>query len=346
MSLTDFHDSCDLSVIVPFYNEQDSVVPLWQEIRDAVEPVGVSFEVIFIDDGSADEGPARLLRLCDQEPRLKVARFSGNFGQTAALSAGFELASGRIIVPLDADRQNDPASIPDLVNELKKGYDVVSGWRKRRKDGALLRRLPSKLANMLIGRVTGVRLHDYGCTMKAYKAEYIRDVRLYGQMHRFIPVYCAAQGARIGEVAVRHRPRTAGQTKYGIGRTFRVLLDLLTVQMLHKYRGRPMHLFGRFVFAFFGLGALVMLGGFVAGLAYRDLPLLLILLGIGLGMCCMGGLAALGGLIAELLMRTYNEALGQRPYQIDSLVNFGPRSEEADDRSASGNVRTESAQSR
>jgi glycosyltransferase involved in cell wall biosynthesis len=346
MPLTDLHDACDLSVIVPFYNEQDSVVPLWQEIRDAVEPMGVSFEAIFVDDGSTDEGPARLLRLCGHEPRLKVARLAGNFGQTAALSAGFELATGRIIVPLDADRQNDPASIPDLVNELKKGYDVVSGWRKRRKDGALLRKLPSWLANRLIGRVTGVRLHDYGCTMKAYKAEYIRDVRLYGQMHRFIPVYCAAQGARIGEIAVRHRPRTAGRTKYGIGRTFRVLLDLLTVQMLHKYRGRPMHLFGRFAFAFVGLGALVMLASIAAGVAYRDLPLLLILLGIGLTMCCLGGLAALGGLIAELLMRVYYESRGQRPYQVATLTNFGTRSVEADDRSASGNVRTERTQRR
>ncbi|UCG33772.1 MAG: glycosyltransferase family 2 protein [Phycisphaerales bacterium] len=326
MSLSELHEACDLSVIVPFYNEQDSVVPLWEEIRDAVEPMGVSFEAIFVDDGSTDEGPARLLRLCGREPRLKVARFSGNCGQTAALAAGFELASGRIIVPLDADRQNDPASIPDLVNELKKGYDVVSGWRKQRQDGALLRRLPSKLANMLISRVTGVRLHDYGCTMKAYKAEYIRDVRLYGQMHRFIPVYCAAQGARIGEIVVRHRPRTAGRTKYGIDRTFRVLLDLLTVQMLHKYRGRPMHLFGRFAFAFVGLGALVMLAGIAASVIYRDLPLLLILLGIGMGICCMGALAALAGLIAELLMRVYYESQSQRPYQIDSLINFEPQS--------------------
>lgn len=343
MPLTELRDPCDLSVIVPFYNEQDSVVPLWEEIRDAVEPMGVTFEAIFVDDGSTDEGPARLLRLCGQEPRLKVARLAGNFGQTAALSAGFELATGRIIVPLDADRQNDPASIPDLVEKLKRGYDVVSGWRKQRKDGVLLRKLPSWLANRLIGRVTGVRLHDYGCTMKAYKAEYIRDVRLYGQMHRFIPVYCAAQGARIGEIIVKHRPRTTGRTKYGIGRTFRVLLDLLTVQMLHKYRGRPMHLFGQFAFAFVGLGGLVMLAGTVAGLVRRDLPLLLILLGIGLGMCCMGGLAALAGLIAELVMRTYCEAQGQRPYQIRSLTNFGPRSADADDRSASDIVRTENA---
>jgi glycosyltransferase involved in cell wall biosynthesis len=309
-------------VVIPFYNEQDNVVPLWHEIRAALQPTGLSYEVIFVDDGSTDAGPERLQELCSSQPRLKLARLAHNSGQTAAMSAGVELAAGRVIVPLDADRQNDPASIPDLVDELKKGFDVVSGWRKQRQDGALLRRVPSMLANKLISRVTGVRLHDYGCSMKAYKAEFIKDVHLYGQMHRFVPVYCADQGARIGEIVVRHRARSSGQSKYGLDRTFRVLADLLVVQMLHKYRGRPMHLFGKFASWLGGLGALVFLVG--VGLAVRrsDLFPLAIVGGPGLVLGGLGAIALLGGLLAEMQMRTYYETRNQRPYQISSLTNF------------------------
>lgn len=322
MPQVDLHQACDLSIVIPVLNEQESVVPLWHEIRDAVEPTGLSFEAIFVDDGSGDASAARLQELCAGEPRVRLARFVRNFGQTAAMSAGIELACGRVIVPLDADRQNDPASIPDLVNELKKGYDVVSGWRRERHDGALLRRLPSVLANRLIGRVTGVRLHDFGCSMKAYKAEFIKDIRLYGQMHRFIPVYAAHAGARIGEIEVRHRPRAAGQSKYGIDRTFRVILDLIVVQLLHKYRSRPMHLFGRLAYGLFGVGALAWVGGAMGGIAGSDLRLLLIMGGLGAVMFGLGGVMVAAGLVAELVMRAHLEILGQRPYAISSLTNF------------------------
>ena len=337
MPPTDLHQACDLSVVIPVYNEQDSVVPLWHEIREALEPMGLSFEAIFVDDGSTDAGAERLQELCAGEPRVKLVRMAGNSGQTAAMSAGIEMAAGRIIVPMDGDRQNDPASIPGLVNELRKGYDVVSGWRKQRQDGALLRRLPSTLANRLISRVTGVRLHDYGCSMKAYKAEFIRDVRLYGQMHRFIPVYCAAQGARLGEIVVRHRPRSAGQSKYGLDRTFRVILDLLVVQMLHKYRGRPMHLFGRFALWLLGLGGLIFLGVAAAAALRSDLALFLIMGSIGLAVGGLGVVTVLAGLLAELQMRTYYEAQGQRPYQIASLTNFGKSATPSKSQSPAGN---------
>lgn len=316
------HGGVDLSVIAPVFNEEDNVVPLWHEIRQALEPTGMSFEAIFVDDGSTDRSAERLAELCRLDHRVKLARFARNFGQTAALAAGFELAAGRVIVPLDADRQNDPDSIPELIEELKKGYDVVSGWRKERKDGALLRRVPSQLANRLIGRISGVRLHDYGCSMKAYKAEYIKDVRLYGDMHRFIPIYCAWQGARIGERVVNHRARLAGRSKYGLGRTFRVLLDLLVVQFLHKYRGRPMHLFGRFAYVMFAAAALIVAGGVSSAVWPGPLTNLLVTASLGLLVGGVGVLAILIGLVAELQWRTYFETQQQRPYVYRQLVNF------------------------
>lgn len=312
----------DLSIVAPVYNEEDNVVPLWHEIREAIEPTGMSFEVIFIDDGSRDQSAARIGELCKTDERVKLARFARNFGQTAAMSAGIELATGRVIVPIDSDRQNDPASIPALIDELKKGYDVVSGWRKERQDGALLRRLPSQLANRLIGNVTGVRLHDYGCSMKAYKAEYIRDVRLYGEMHRFIPIYCAWQGARVGECVVNHRPRTAGESKYGISRTFRVLLDLAVIQFLHKYRGRPVHLFGRLAWWMFATAAAFV--GFGAVMAVFTLSLTTLAMFTAMAVCIggIGALAVLIGLVAELQWRTYYETRNERPYVFRELMNF------------------------
>jgi len=311
-----------LSVVAPVFNEEDNVVPLWHEIRQVLEPLGLPFEVIFVDDGSQDRSAERLAELCQADPRVKLARFTRNFGQTAALSAGFELAGGRIIVALDADRQNDPASIPVLLEELKKGYDVVSGWRMKRQDGALLRRLPSQLANRLIARVTGVRLHDYGCTLKAYKAEFIKDVRLYGQMHRFIPIYCAWQGARVGECVVNHRPRTAGKSKYGLGRTGRVLLDLAVVQFLHKYAGRPMHMFVRFAVAMLAAAAVLLAAGVGVSIWSRSVTTLLTTGALALTTGGLGVLAVLIGLVAELQWRTYFEARQQRPYVYRQLINF------------------------
>ena len=322
MPQVELHPSCDISIVIPVLNEQDSVVSLWHEIREALEATDLSFEAIYVDDGSTDASADRIEQVCGDEPRVRLVRLARNFGQTAAMSAGIELACGRVIVPLDADGQNDPASIPELVRELDSGYDVVSGWRRRRKDGALLRRFPSAVANRLISRVTGVRLHDYGCTIKAYKAEFIKDVRIYGQMHRFIPVYAAYAGARIGEIEVNHRARKTGASKYGLGRTFRVLGDLCVVQLLHKYRSRPMHLFGRMAFPLIGLGALSGVLGIVSGIVRSDWTIIALGVATGLILVGLGGTIGACGLVAELVMRAQLEARGRRPYTISSLVNF------------------------
>ncbi len=328
MPQVELHPSCDISVVIPVLNEQDSVVPLWHEIREALEATDLSFEAIYVDDGSTDASADRIEQVCRDEPRVRLVRLVRNFGQTAAMSAGIELACGRVIVPLDADGQNDPASIPKLVRELDNGFDVVSGWRRQRKDGALLRRIPSVVANRLISWVTGVRLHDYGCTLKAYKAEFIKDVRLYGEMHRFIPVYAAYAGARIGEIEVNHRARKTGASKYGLGRTFRVLGDLILVQLLHKYRSRPMHLFGRMAFPVIGLGAMSVVLGVVSGIVRSDWIIAMIGVATGLVLVGLGVTIGACGLLAELVMRAQFEARDMRPYTISSLVNFGRANED------------------
>ena len=254
----------ELSIVVPVYNETESVTQLCVQIHAALETVGRTHEVILVDDGSADGTWEKLVGLSPQYPALKLIRFRGNFGQTAAMSAGFDAAQGDVIITLDADLQNDPADIPLLLAKLQEGYDVVSGWRKDRQDAFLNRRLPSMLANGLISHFTGVPLHDYGCTLKAYKREIIKDVHLYGEMHRFIPALASWVGARVGEVAVNHRARQYGTSKYGISRTFRVVLDLMTVKFLLHYSRGPMQIFGK-IGAWFALPGLAMLAIMVLG---------------------------------------------------------------------------------
>ena len=224
-------ESPELSVVIPVFDEEDNVERLHDELTTTLRELGRSYEIVVVDDGSRDETFPRLARLAASDPHLKLVELRRNYGQTAALSAGFDHATGRIIVPMDGDLQNDPRDIGALLAKLEEGYDVVSGWRQDRKEG-LLRRLPSRMANWLIGRVTGVRLHDYGCTLKAYRADVVNEVRLYGEMHRFLPAIAYQSGARIGEVPVRHHARAAGRSKYGLGRTFKVLIDLLTVKFL------------------------------------------------------------------------------------------------------------------
>ena len=248
----------ELSIVVPVFNEQGSLKELYEEILQAISGKYDS-EIIFVDDGSTDNSLNILTELQQGDDRVRVIRFRSNFGQTAALSAGFEHSRGRIIIPLDADGQNDPGDIGKLVKKLEEGYDIVSGWRKKRHDDALTRKLPSRVANWLIARITGVKLHDFGCTLKAYRAESLKEINLYGEMHRFIPVLGSWSGEKVTEMVVNHRPRTTGVTKYGLNRTIKVVLDLITIKFLMSFSTKPIYVFG-------GLGVLSGLGAVFSGL--------------------------------------------------------------------------------
>jgi glycosyltransferase involved in cell wall biosynthesis len=310
----------ELSVVLPIHDEADNLEPLHRELTLALEGLSLGFEVIAVDDGSGDASLARLKDIQAADPRWTVVALRRNFGQTAAFSAGFGLARGRVIVAMDADLQNDPQDIGRLLALIDQGCDIASGWRQDRKEPLLTRRLPSKLANWLISRATGVRLHDYGCSLKAYRREVLEKVHLYGDLHRFIPAVAAWQGVRLGEAAVADRPRRHGRSHYGLARTFRVLLDLLLVAFFLGFQARPFRLFG-------GVGlALSLLGGLVAllltgeklflghDIGGRPLLLLAVLL-IIVGVQVMGL-----GLVAELLTRSYFEGTGQRPYVIREIV--------------------------
>jgi glycosyltransferase involved in cell wall biosynthesis len=308
-----------VSVVVPLLNEQENLPELNRQIINALTGK-LAFECIYIDDGSTDRSFDILRGLQEQDPRIRIIRFRRNFGQTAAMSAGFDHAHGRIVIPLDADLQNDPADIPILLEKLQEGYDVVSGWRRKRKDKALTRRLPSILANGLISRITGVHLHDYGCTLKAYRKEILDETRLYGEMHRFIPALASWSGARIAEIEVNHRPRIAGKAKYGLERTAKVILDLMTIKFLGSFSTKPIYVFG-------GLGAITALGSILCGavVLYQKLaqgfsmnrnPLLImtaLLVTTTIQFVLMG-------LLAELLVRTYHESQGRPVYLIKEII--------------------------
>jgi glycosyltransferase involved in cell wall biosynthesis len=313
----------DLSIVVPIYNEEDNIPILHGRIAEALDPSGLSYELILVDDGSADNSYPALKLLAARDPRVKVVRLRRNFGQTAAMAAGFDLACGRVVVPMDGDLQNDPLDIPLLLARIDEGYDVVSGWRKDRKDTFINRRLPSILANSFISRLTGVHLHDYGCTLKAYRREVLDDVNLYGEMHRFVPALASQVGARVTEMPVRHHERLHGVSKYGISRTMKVILDLMTVKFLLSYSTKPIQLFGRW-------GIYTLAAGFLsgAGTLYMKLfehvnmnrnPLLILtafLLFMGIQFIVLG-------LLAELSARTYYEAQGKQIYNIKEKINFG-----------------------
>jgi glycosyltransferase involved in cell wall biosynthesis len=307
----------DISIVIPVKDEELNVDELHGELSEALRGLGRPYEIIFVDDGSADATFDRLARLQASDPHLVVIRFRKNFGQTAAFSAGFAHARGRIIVTADGDLQNDPRDIPRLIEKLEQGpFDLVCGWRRARKDPFLNRRLPSRIANALISFTTGVHLHDYGCSLKAFRAEVVKPLRLYGEMHRFIPAIASERGVDIAEVVVNHRPRRRGRTKYGISRTFRVLLDLVTVKFLLSYSTRPLQMFG-------GLGVLMAGAGLiVAGyLAYLRLfgfesianrPLLL----FGVLLIFTGVQLVTLGLLAEMQARTYHESQDKPTYVI------------------------------
>lgn len=316
----------NLSLIIPVYNEEENLSLLYDAIDRALRPLPSAWEVIFVDDGSRDRSFQLLSSLVEKDPEhVRVLSFRRNFGQTAAISAGIDHACGEIIVLMDADMQNDPADIPMLLAKLDEGYDLVSGWRKSRKDNRLTRTIPSTLANGLISWTTGVHLHDYGCTLKAYRRDALEGFRLYGEMHRFIPVFAHAIGARITEVPVRHHARKFGKAKYGLERTIKVLLDLFTVKFLLSYSNKPIYLFG-------GAGAVLMaIGG--ADLLYLFLRRTFFgvpvftspLLQIGVMFFIMGFQSILMGLIAELLARTYHESQQKPTYTIRKAINISER---------------------
>lgn len=303
-----------VSIIVPIFNERENLAAFISALTQALEPTGEDYEVLLVDDGSTDGSAEFLSSLPDQDPRIRVIQFRRNFGQTAAMAAGFDYAKGSILIPTDADLQNDPMDIPAILAKLREGYDVVSCWRKNRQDRWLTRKLPSKLANRLISYISGVSLHDYGCTLKGYRREVVEHIKLYGEMHRFIPVYASWAGARVAEIPVRHHPRRFGSSKYGLSRTFKVLLDLITVKMLGSYSTKPMYFFG-------GVGLVACAGGlffalftlydkFFNSVKAHNNPLLL----LSVFLFIVGIQFMLMGVVAELQIRTYFESQGKTPY--------------------------------
>lgn len=311
----------DLSVVVPVYNEEESLEPLMQEMGGVLEALGKDYEIIIVDDGSTDGSYPILARLHRSHPRLKVVRLKRNFGQTAAVAAGLAYAKGEVIVAMDGDGQNDPKDIPALLSKLDEGFDLVSGWRCPRQDPFWSRRLPSQIANGLISWMTRVRLHDYGCTLKAIRHDIAKELKLYGEMHRFIPAMAYERGARIAEIKVQHRPRMWGKSKYGIARTFRVVLDLLTVKFLLSYATRPLHVFGLIGLVSGGLGfviAIYLTGQkIVYGLEIGGRPLLLLavlLILVSFQFITMG-------LLGEMLARTYHESQNKPIYVIKEILD-------------------------
>ena len=311
----------DLSLIIPVKNEAENLPLLYDAIKQALKPIKRTWEVIFVDDGSEDQSLNVLATLLSEDPEcIRVVVFRRNFGQTAAITAGIDYALGNIMVLLDADLQNDPADIPRLLEKLDEGYDLVSGWRKDRKDNQITRTLPSNIANGVISWVTGVHLHDYGCTLKAYRRDVLEGFRLYGEMHRFIPVFAHSVGAKITEIPVSHHPRKFGQANYGLERTAKVILDLFTVKFLLEYSHKPIRLFGGAGAALMLLGAVDLLFLFIRrtffGVPAFSSPLLL----IGVMFSIMGFQAILMGLMAELLARTYHESQKKPIYTVRTVL--------------------------
>ena len=306
----------DLSVVVPVYNEQESLEQLHRRLTEVLTGLGRPYELIFVDDGSRDASFDVLQRLQASDGRMRVVRLRRNFGQTAAFSAGFDRSRGEVIVTLDADLQNDPADIPALLAKIQEGNDVVSGWRRDRQDRFLDRRLPSTIANSLISWVTGVHLHDYGCSLKAYRRDVLSDVRLYGELHRFLPALAHGMGARVTEMPVSHFPRRFGRSKYGISRTLKVLLDLLAVKFLLSYSTRPIHIFGLLGMGSLSVGAaLLAYLGVVRVFLHQDIgdrPLVL----LAILLTIFGAQLVTSGLLAELVIRTYYEAQGKPIYTV------------------------------
>lgn len=338
--------SPDLSIVIPVFNEAPNLAELHTELTETLAPSGRSYEILFVDDGSRDGSFELLAELQQRDPHVRVIRFRRNFGQTAAFSAGFAYARGQVIVTSDGDRQNDPRDIPALVAKVEEGYDIACGWRRDRKDKWLTRRVPSMIANKLISRATGVELHDYGCSLKAFRAEVVKPLRLYGEMHRFIPAIASEMGVRVTELVVNHRPRTAGTSKYGLSRTIRVILDLLTVKYLLKYATRPLQIFGLVGLSMGALGGLILTYlGYVRLFMHQgigDRPLLL----LGVLLVFTGVQLLTFGLLAEMQARTYYESQDKATYVVREVRESIPASElveHRDDRSVPSPIAGRSA---
>ena len=312
----------EISVIIPCYNEEEGIELLFARLLPVMEAMSRPWEIIAVNDGSKDGTLAVLQAVASGEQRVKIVDFARNEGQTAALQAGFDYSQGEIIIPMDADLQNDPADIPLLLAKLEEGWDVVSGWRKNRKDGALKRNFPSRVANYVISRASGVRLHDYGCTLKAYRRTILDGVRLYGEMHRFIPIYASWNGAKVTELPVTHHPRVFGKSKYGLERILKVLLDLMVTCFLDRYLRKPIYVFGGFGVILLAVAFICTLIAFYlkfsgqASLVRTPLPLIAVIT------FSLGVTSFLMGLLAEVTTRTYFESQGKPPYNVKRLVNF------------------------
>lgn len=311
-----------LSIVVPVYNEEENLQEFGAELAGALKGLGREFEVILVDDGSEDSSYAVIRRLCESLPGFKGIRLGRNVGQTAAMAAGIAQSRGEIIASLDADRQNDPHDLPPLLKKLDEGFDLVSGWRRDRQDPWLTRRLPSRLANALISWITGVPLHDYGCTLKVYRARYLKPLRLYGEMHRFVPALAGFLGARIAELPVSHRARTRGRSKYGLGRTFKVLLDLLTVKFMDAYMGKPIYFFGGWgafmAAAGAGMASFTLYKKFFLGVFVKDQPLFQ----VSIFFLLIGFQLLLLGLLAEILIRIYFDLKDKHSYFVRETAGF------------------------
>jgi glycosyltransferase involved in cell wall biosynthesis len=312
----------EISVFLPVYNEEPNLPPLYAKLDQALSKLGRTAEIVFVDDGSSD-GSLRILRdLAKADHRVRVIALRRNYGQTPAMAAGIDAARGKVLIPMDADLQNDPADIVRLLEKLDEGYDVVSGWRKSRKDKMLTRRIPSMIANRLISWIGGVPLHDYGCSLKAYRRESLKDVRLYGEMHRFIPIYASWAGARVAEIPVEHHPRTMGKSKYGLSRTIKVVFDLMTIKFMASYQTKPIYVFGTFGVLAFAISFLA--GAYAvflklfhkADFVQTPLPILTIV------MFAVGIQFLLMGLLAEMLVRTYHESQAKPIYAVRERIGF------------------------
>src|SRR5437868_1498065 len=312
----------EVSVFLPVFNEEPNLRPLHEKLDRALRKLGRTAEIIYVDDGSRDRSLDILREIAANDPHVKVIALRRNYGQTPAMAAGIHAARGKVLIPMDADLQNDPADIARLLDKLDEGYDVVSGWRKNRQDKLITRKIPSIIANRLISWIGGVPLHDYGCSLKAYRRESLEDVRLYGEMHRFIPIYASWAGARVTEIPVEHHARTAGKSKYGLSRTIKVIFDLMTIKFMASYQTKPIYIFGAFgVLSFFisvlaGAFALFLKLTHRADLIQTPLPILAIV------MFAVGIQFILMGLLAEMLVRTYHESQSKRIYAVREMIGF------------------------
>ncbi len=321
------NNSPELSLFLPVFNEEDNLQPMHSKINEALESLGKTAEVIYVDDGSTDKSLEILREISTEDDRVRVISLRRNYGQTAAMSAGIDAAKGNILIPMDADLQNDPNDISRLLEKLDEGFDVVSGWRKNRQDKLITRKIPSWIANSIISKIGGVHLHDYGCSLKAYRRDVLQDVRLYGEMHRFIPIYASWAGARVTEIPVDHHPRTMGKSKYGLSRTIKVVFDLITIKFLATYQTKPLYVFGSFgLIAFIisliaGVWAFALKFGYGVSFILTPLPLIaIVLLAISVQFFLMG-------LLAELLVRTYHESQDKAIYAIREKIGFSDTEE-------------------